>query len=531
MLRHSLSVGILFISVAGSAVVVTPAQAQTPLTRAVVSALRNRVRLLPQRRPARPAKIADVVTPGDGLSTARASLAELRFNDGTLARMGERAVFRFVPKTRRFRLTTGTVLLLIPPGQGRTQVRTPNVTAGIRGSALFVRYAPDTNTTIVGALTDSGIEVMNDDGSQRQVLKAGQMVVTVDDRIEGLYDFDLETFYETSSLVEGLELDNSQHQGEDEAIAQVREETLDGLAQQRTLPFNDVAAGSVLENPDFTHLSTVASAEDTAFPGRSIGVDGAELTNTDFPPVVTPPINPPAVATPPDPVVVPGPIPPEPPVVVAEPEPPVFVAEPEPPVIVAEPEPPVFVAEPEPPVVVVEQEPPVPDLGPPIDDIDVIAGEDDAEALDALPQPGDGFPALTPDIAEDPTDLGQPVLLEADSPPPTELEPVDLGIDVVEEEQAPSAEEPQLPEPEVLPEPLPETEAPPEPEALPEPETLPEPEVLPEPEAPPEPEALPEPEAPPEPEALPEPEAPPEQPPETEVPPSEPTGPLIDVLP
>ncbi|NJM58806.1 MAG: FecR domain-containing protein [Synechococcales cyanobacterium RU_4_20] len=219
MLRHSLSTSVILLWAAGSALVVSPANAQTPLTKAVISALRNQVRLLPNRQAARPAKLADVMSPGDGLSTARSSLAELRFNDGTLARMGEHAVFRFVPQTRNFRLANGTVLLLIPPGQGRTQIKTPNVTAGIRGSALFVRYDTATNTSIVGSLTDSGIEVMNVSGSQRQVLKAGQMVITVDDQIQGLYNFDLEAFYETSALVEGLELDNSQEQGPDAAIA------------------------------------------------------------------------------------------------------------------------------------------------------------------------------------------------------------------------------------------------------------------------------------------------------------------------
>jgi len=115
------------------------ASATTPLTRAVVKRLHNLVQLMPQNRPKRRARRRDTMTPGDGLATGRASLADLRFNDGSLARIGERAVFKFLHRTRTFRLSNGTVLLLIPTGQGRTRVRTRSDAATIRGSALFVR--------------------------------------------------------------------------------------------------------------------------------------------------------------------------------------------------------------------------------------------------------------------------------------------------------------------------------------------------------------------------------------------------------
>ncbi|PSN76144.1 hypothetical protein C8B47_28880, partial [filamentous cyanobacterium CCP4] len=95
-----------------------PAQASVTLTRADVEALRNRVEFIPRGRQARTARMSDVLAVGDALRTASASQADLRFNDGSLARVGERATFRFVPNTRNFRLSNGTVLLLIPPGRG-----------------------------------------------------------------------------------------------------------------------------------------------------------------------------------------------------------------------------------------------------------------------------------------------------------------------------------------------------------------------------------------------------------------------------
>ncbi|MBW4490972.1 MAG: FecR domain-containing protein [Trichocoleus desertorum ATA4-8-CV12] len=230
-----------------------PADAQTPLTRAVIQALRNRVRLMQKNRPVRSAQVSDAIAPGDALSTARASLAELRFNDGSLARVGEQAVFRFVPNARTFQLSNGTMLLLIPPGRGPTGVRTPNAAAGIKGSALFVRYIPDTDTTLVGALTNNPqgpMVIYNRDGSQSQGLRAGQLAVVVKNRIENVYDFDLNTFYETSDLVKGLNLTQKDSTTpSDEAIAAVRAETVEALQDQS--PFKEA---NVVENPAFVRL-------------------------------------------------------------------------------------------------------------------------------------------------------------------------------------------------------------------------------------------------------------------------------------
>ncbi|NJP11722.1 MAG: hypothetical protein HC866_21480 [Leptolyngbyaceae cyanobacterium RU_5_1] len=213
------------------------ASAETLLNRATVQQLRNTVRLILQNQQPRTAKVKDNLTPGDALTTAHNSLAELRFNDKSLARIGEQALFQFLPNTRTLKLSKGTVLLLIPPKQGRTRVRTPNAAAGIRGSALFVRYVPETDTTLVGALTNSGIEVFNRDQSQNQTLQAGQIAVIARDKIERVYTFDLRTFYQTSELVKGLDLlvENKALDRSDAAIAAVQAEIAEGLNSQQAI--------------------------------------------------------------------------------------------------------------------------------------------------------------------------------------------------------------------------------------------------------------------------------------------------------
>ncbi|WP_017315899.1 FecR family protein [Mastigocladopsis repens] len=245
---------LLVISLWGVFVLPLPEQADatTPLTLAVIQNLRNLVQLMPQKKPRRQARKSDAIIPGDGLSTGRSALADLRFNDGSLARIGEQAVFRFLPKTRNVRLSTGTVLLLIPPGRGQTRINTPNAAAAIRGSGLFVRYDQETDTTIVGALTNSGIKVFNKDASQNQELQAGQLIVIVKGKFKGLYDFDLRTFYQTSDLVQGLDLTLKYGvPNSDPAIASVQAETAAAVAAQ-----SPVNGQGVVENPSFVKLTT-----------------------------------------------------------------------------------------------------------------------------------------------------------------------------------------------------------------------------------------------------------------------------------
>ncbi|BAZ30098.1 hypothetical protein NIES4074_25540 [Cylindrospermum sp. NIES-4074] len=254
MMFHK-SILLLAISLWGVTALPLPnrANAATPLTRAEIQNLRNLVQLIPKNNPTKlPARKLDKLSPGDGLSTGRASLADLRFNDGSIARVGEQAVFQFLPKTRDFKLTNGTVLLLIPPGQGQTRIQTPSAAAAIRGSALFVRYQKETDTTIVGALTNSGIEVANKEASQNYVLQAGQLMVVVKGQFQGLYDFDLRTFYETSDLVQGLDLTGKNGgSGTDAALASVQAETTAALAAQ-----SPITGQGVVDNPPFLQGTT-----------------------------------------------------------------------------------------------------------------------------------------------------------------------------------------------------------------------------------------------------------------------------------
>ncbi|MBE7383330.1 MAG: FecR domain-containing protein [Leptolyngbya sp. SIO1E4] len=258
-----------------SALAPTPANAQVPLTRANVEFLQNYVELLPGDGGARPARLTDWLSLDDTIRTASSARADLRFNDGSLARIGEQATFRFIPNTRTFRLSNGTALFLVPPGQGNSIIETPNAITDIQGTALVVRYSPMVDDgidnpflaeqrggeaqgrTVVMVLTDNAddpVKVSLLDGRAAD-LSAGQMAVIDRDEFY-VFEFDLALFYETSALVDGLFLDDPNYLGPGQPTDPIRQGTLEGLVNQRNF------VGEYFLNPNFVSSEGSSTATD-----------------------------------------------------------------------------------------------------------------------------------------------------------------------------------------------------------------------------------------------------------------------------
>ena len=252
------------------------ARAEVPLTRAEVEALHNRVELIPQDGSTRPARLSDWLSLGDAIRTAAASRTDLRFNDGSLARIGEQATFWFVPNTRNFRLSNGTALFLVPPGRGPSTIETPSAITGIQGTAVVVRHVPApgaaatlpptagemgtdaTGRTVVMALTNNPggpVTVTLVDGRTVD-LTAGQMAVINQGDLY-VFDFDLALFYETSPLVQDLYLNDPSYPDSGLPTDPVRQETLEGLSQQTNF------IGEYLLNPEFLNPATAATTDET----------------------------------------------------------------------------------------------------------------------------------------------------------------------------------------------------------------------------------------------------------------------------
>ena len=182
--------------------------AQSTLESAEIYKLRNQVELSRQNKPAwNPAKLGDKIVPQDALRTGANSRADLLFNEGTLVRTGARTIFRFPPGTRDFELTSGAALIMIRPGQGQSNVSTPEAQVVSQGTALLVQHDPNSNASLVGVLTDSPdgpVKVTSNNGDVTIELNAGQFVSIIDGTIGLVEHFVLPMFYETIELSAGL---------------------------------------------------------------------------------------------------------------------------------------------------------------------------------------------------------------------------------------------------------------------------------------------------------------------------------------
>ncbi|MDX6767048.1 MAG: FecR family protein [Candidatus Methylacidiphilales bacterium] len=87
------------------------------------------------------ATLNQTVTRDNAVITGDKSRVELKFNDGSVARLGQFSVFSFKEGTRDVQLKQGSVLLNVPKGMGQTNIKAAAVTAAITGTTvLFQAY-------------------------------------------------------------------------------------------------------------------------------------------------------------------------------------------------------------------------------------------------------------------------------------------------------------------------------------------------------------------------------------------------------
>jgi hypothetical protein len=182
--------------------------AQSALESAEIYKVRNQVDLSRQNRPPwNPAKLGDTLAPQDAVRTGANSQAQILFNEGTLVRTGAGTIFRFPSGTRNFELTSGAALIMIRPGQGQSNISTPEAQVVSQGTALFVQHDPKSNASLVGVLTNSPngpVKVTNSEGNVTIELNAGQFVSIIDGAVGIVEHFILPMFYETVELSSGL---------------------------------------------------------------------------------------------------------------------------------------------------------------------------------------------------------------------------------------------------------------------------------------------------------------------------------------
>jgi hypothetical protein len=180
--------------VVGAAPLVTADQLQ----QARVSQVIQDVRVL-ETHGARPAAVNDKVTQGMGVRTGVESRAELTFTDLTITRLGANTVFSFKQGARELDLTSGAVLLQIPPEAPAVKVSTSAVTAAITGGTALFATGPPTKFMVL-----EGIGTFYPTGHPERAatINGGEMMtMTADGRMTKPEKFDVKLVLKTSRLI------------------------------------------------------------------------------------------------------------------------------------------------------------------------------------------------------------------------------------------------------------------------------------------------------------------------------------------
>src|SRR5438874_1811293 len=169
------------------------------LQQARVSQVIQDVRVLETHGAPRAAAVNDKVTQGMGVRTGAESRAELTFTDLTITRLGANTVFSFKQGSRELDLTSGAVLLQIPPKAPAVKVSTSAVTAAITGGTALFATGPPTKFMVL-----EGIGTFYPTGHPERAvtINGGEMMtMTADRRMTKPEKFDVKLVLKTSRLI------------------------------------------------------------------------------------------------------------------------------------------------------------------------------------------------------------------------------------------------------------------------------------------------------------------------------------------
>ena len=169
------------------------------LQQARVSQVIQDVRVLETHGAPRPAAVNDKVTQGMGVRTGVESRAELTFTDLTLTRLGANTVFSFKQGAREIDLTSGAVLLQIPPDAPAVKVSTSAVTAAITGGTALFAKGPPTKFMVLEGI---GRFYPTGHPERAATINGGEMMtMTADGRMTKPEKFDVKLVLKTSRLI------------------------------------------------------------------------------------------------------------------------------------------------------------------------------------------------------------------------------------------------------------------------------------------------------------------------------------------
>jgi FecR protein len=164
-----------------------------------VSQIIQDVRLLEAHGAPRPAAVNDAVTQQMGVRTGVESRAELTFTDLTLTRLGANTIFSFSRGARELDLTSGTVLLEVPPDKPAVKINTSAVTAAVTGGTALLSTGPPMKFMVL-----EGVGTFYPIGHPEKAVtvRGGEMMLmTADGHVTRPEKFNVKLVMETSPLI------------------------------------------------------------------------------------------------------------------------------------------------------------------------------------------------------------------------------------------------------------------------------------------------------------------------------------------
>jgi hypothetical protein len=104
---------------------------------AEITAIRNKVDKV-NAKETRPVGVKDLVAEGERLQTKQNSLAEVKFSDQSVARIGANASFSYTSESRLVQIDRGTVLIHTPPGNGGLTITSGGVKGTVTGNTFLL---------------------------------------------------------------------------------------------------------------------------------------------------------------------------------------------------------------------------------------------------------------------------------------------------------------------------------------------------------------------------------------------------------
>src|SRR5881394_1841009 len=169
------------------------------LHQARVSQVIQDVRVLEAQGAPRPAAVNDTVTQRMGVRTGVESRAELTFSDLTLTRLGANTIFSFKQGARELDLTSGAVLLQVPPKAPAVKVSTSAVTAAVTGGTALFATGPPTKFMVL-----EGIGTFYPTGHPERAMtvhSGEMMMMTANGRMTKPQKFDVKLVVGTAPLI------------------------------------------------------------------------------------------------------------------------------------------------------------------------------------------------------------------------------------------------------------------------------------------------------------------------------------------